>query len=753
MSALYRLRWVAAAAIFAGVAALAPYAQRAAVPDNALTVWFLESDPQLVAYHQFHEVFGNDEVVLVKVEDPRGVLEAEALAKIGALGDALAAIDGVQEVRSVLNVSDARLEGETLSFAEVGSNPDEATKASLRSSPIFKDRLISADGTQAMLWVQMQVMGDIDVRRDAIVGEIRTVVQGVLGEAAPIAGIGVIYAGLNQITQHDFGLFVGVGYLLMFAMMGWVFRSWRTVLASMGVIIVGSMAALGAYGYAGHRLNMVTVVLPTLIIVLGIADAVHFPTAFAHERQRAPTLAPAELWRRALSRVFVPCLLTTVTTMAGFAALGASPMAVIRHLGVYAAVGLFAALVACVVFMGIAGAGTTNLPVPAIDRLLTYCVKLLHQRRRSVVAASLLLAAFGAWPVVNDTYTLGYLPDDHEVVRDHHAIESSWGYYTPLNFIVRPQGGRTIEDHEVIAGLERFEAEAAAMAEIKSGFGIHTVYRRMASVFDPTLDPKTPLTRQMVAQLEEVFVSELDEDERNQLLKPDGSLGRVLLIGEMGSASALDGLLTRVGEIAERNLAGVATLEPAGYPPLYVQIIDYVMASQIRGFGLALVLIFALMLAWLRSLRLALISLVPNIFPVLVMRGVMGALGIHLDIATATVAAIVIGVAIDDTVHFLHGWREAERLGLSWSDAVDYTYARAGRAAVVTTLLLLAGYPVLMLASVKTVVYFGLLTTVSAIAALFADLLILPLILRAFPARHTEAVHAQRIDPLSEQSI
>jgi len=141
-----------------------------------------------------------------------------------------------------------------------------------------------------------------------------------------------------------------------------------------------------------------------------------------------------------------------------------------------------------------------------------------------------------------------------------------------------------------------------------------------------------------------------------------------------------------------------------------------------------------LMLLWLRSFRLALISLPPNVFPVLVMMGVMSALDIHLDVATATVAAIVIGVAIDDTVHFLHCWRDAEREGLSWENALERTYSRAGAAAVTTTTLLLLGYPVLMLASVKTVVYFGLLTTIAAAAALFGDLVILPLLLRAFPA-------------------
>jgi predicted RND superfamily exporter protein len=143
-------------------------------------------------------------------------------------------------------------------------------------------------------------------------------------------------------------------------------------------------------------------------------------------------------------------------------------------------------------------------------------------------------------------------------------------------------------------------------------------------------------------------------------------------------------------------------------------------------------LIFVIMLIGLRSIRLALISMLPNLFPVLVMFAVMGFAGIDLDIATVSIAAIVIGVSIDDTVHFLWAWREAERQGMGWDNALVYAYDHAGRAAIITTILLVTGYAVLMLGSGATVFYFGLLTTVSAIAALLGDLVLLPLLLKPF---------------------
>jgi hypothetical protein len=120
------------------------------------------------------------------------------------------------------------------------------------------------------------------------------------------------------------------------------------------------------------------------------------------------------------------------------------------------------------------------------------------------------------------------------------------------------------------------------------------------------------------------------------------------------------------------------------------------------------------------------------LFPVLVMFAVMGFAGIDLDIATVSIAAIVIGVSIDDTVHFLWAWREAERQGVDWENALVYAYDHAGRAAIITTILLVAGFAVLMLGSGATVFYFGLLTSVAAIAALLGDLVLLPLLLKPF---------------------
>jgi predicted RND superfamily exporter protein len=200
----------------------------------------------------------------------------------------------------------------------------------------------------------------------------------------------------------------------------------------------------------------------------------------------------------------------------------------------------------------------------------------------------------------------------------------------------------------------------------------------------------------------------------------------------MLSANQLSKLLQRMNRLADETMGNLGSIEASGYLPLYTRIIDYVMTSQIRSFALALGLIFLILLVGLRSVRLAVISTLANLFPVSVMFALMGFADIDLDIATAGIAAIVIGVSVDDTVHFLWAWREAERRGMGWDEALVYAYDRAARPAVITSILLVAGYAVLMAGAGATVFYFGLLTTVAAVAALAGDLVLLPLLLKPF---------------------
>ncbi|SMF74212.1 efflux RND transporter permease subunit [Pseudobacteriovorax antillogorgiicola] len=752
IAALIRFRWLLFLVFAALAFILGPYAQKAFVPDNSIKVWFLEDDPTLLDYEHFQDTFGNDEVLLILLENQNAsVFDEGFFQRIDALSQDLESLEGVFQVTSIANVQDAFDTEEGIIFRKASeqlSLDDYQTYA--MESDYFKDRLINSNGQKTLVWAQMAAMENFDQARDQVLAHCYDLLAKHGFADAPRGGIGVIYSALNLLTAQDLATVGGLGYLLMFVFLGFSFRTVRYVLATLVIVSLSTSITLGLMGLAGVQVNMVTVVLPTVILVLGIADAIHFPSTFRRLEMEHPQSSKYEIVFKSLQSILVPCLLTSVTTAVGFFALSSAPMSSVRQLGIYAGIGVLLAFLLSGLLMSIFYLGLKKLksaPDPRehsfLSNVLDKIKSLVKQRPQliSIICIPLFLLSLILSVQQNiDTYTLGYLPSDHSVVQDHETIESRWGYYQPFEFTLRLKSQDFIETADTFNRVAGFQAEVMKQDEIFRSFSILDIYQRLAKVMN--IPTKSPWSEEEIAQLKFVLNSqhrvwEPDDDEYlDNILAPvinfDRDLLRITFTSKMLSAQQADQLKNRILKIGQKSFGDDYLLKPAGYPPLYIKIIDYAMESQISSFGLALVLIFLLMIVWLRSLRLALISLIPNLFPVLGMFSLMHLLGIDLDIATATIAAIVMGVAVDDTIHFMFRWREGERLGLDWEQCLDHSFAHAGKAALVTSLILMGSYPVLLLAQVKTVQYFGILTSAAAFLALLADLFMLPCILKFF---------------------
>ena len=217
-----------------------------------------------------------------------------------------------------------------------------------------------------------------------------------------------------------------------------------------------------------------------------------------------------------------------------------------------------------------------------------------------------------------------------------------------------------------------------------------------------------------------------------QFMHEPSRTGRITVSGRMLSARQLTAKMDTVLAIARATLGPVATVTPAGYQPMYARITDYVTTSQTNSLLTSFGLVFLLTWAFLRNLRLALIAVVPNLFPVLVLLGVMGWCGITLDTATASIAAIVLSFCTDDSIHFIHAYQLSRRGGATPAQARLATIRHVGPTIVLTSIILFLGYTVMLLASLKTVQLFGLLTAISILGALFGELVIFPLVLERF---------------------
>lgn len=664
-------------------------------PDNALSVWFVEDDPALAAYRDFVGRYGNDEAVAIAYRAPGDALAPEEAALQARAAERVAAVDGVAEVLAPGPMA-----------AELGSGPE--ARAYLRRAG-----LLSADGRSAVLLARMEARDDVDAVRGRVLDDVRAAADGTLGAAgreARYAGIGVLYDALNRQTIRDSGVYLGVALLVMTALLWMALRRWRAVAIALAPPLVVSGMTMGLFTVAGRPFTQVTAILPMLVLVIGLSDALHLLSHYDAERRRAGAVdegARRELVARAAAFIAWPNLFTALTTAAGFLALATSRMPAVRDLGWTAAAAMLMGWV-MTLLVGAAALARWDVPPPPerprggiVDRVLGRLAEWLPPRRGAVLlgtAAAAVVLLAGAARVRVDTYTLELLPSGHAAREDSRWIEENVGFYTPLEFRLRVAEGSAAAP-AVLRRLAVWQQVAEARPDVAQTFGVAEA--ALAGGAEPG----------------------------GAYLSADRREARVTAFVPMTSTRGFAGTVRALEAEAVRVFGASATLTASGYLPLYLRIVDYVVSGTVWGLAVSALVVFAMVGLLLRSLPLTLAAVPTNLFPVALVFGAMGWAGIPLDIATATIGAIVLGIAVDDTIHFLFRYREERRAGRPTEDAVRETYREAGRPIVFATLVLALGFAVLATSGSTSIAYFGIVAALAIVGAMLADLFLLPALL------------------------
>jgi len=728
--------WITAALLGAAVF-LFPQVKKALEVDNSLMVWFLEDDPALKPYYEFQDYFGNDEVIIMIYHQEQGLLKKEELKKLRSFTDTLLQLD---DISGVSGISNAQIPGGGV-FASTAKpiiprgaiNANEVRKT-LEENTFLKEQFFNEDFTATRIIIQPKLSKNFDDKRSEILNKVYDLAD----EKFPpgqtyFGGVGVIYQGLNQLSKTDFSRFLGIGYLMMFILIWLIYRRILYVVYALGTIAFSTYFTLGLYGLMGFQLNLLSALIPMIIILLCIMDVMHI----LNERLKLANegLKGKELAYQSLQNVWQPCLFTTLTTMAGFLSLCASPMAILKEFGAFSALGivlgLFFSYLLGTIFLPTAGGNSIRFKTSAV---LLKLDDLISRNRLKVslgVVAITLLSIWGTWRIVTDTYTIGYFPEGHMVLQDNQNIEKHWGYYMPLDILIYPSEGKNMQSPEVLQKLSEFGASVQKLNGIGEVRGYHSFFEaslrdRYNSRWKEKLGSETVVKN--VASRAEQYYPELVRN----FVTPDYSLGRVYLTSKMVTARGLTAKMDSIQQIASSVMGKTAVVKPSGYQSLYADIVNYITQSQINSFVVAVILIFLLVLLFLRSFKLSLISLVPNFFPVFLMLGFMGWVGIYLDSATASIAAIVLSFSIDDTIHFVHHYKKSKQMGHESHTARKLTIKHVGRAIVLTSTILFFGYILMVFGQLKSVVYFGLLTAIAIVGALFSQLVIFPLLLSRF---------------------
>jgi predicted RND superfamily exporter protein len=656
---------------------------------NSLEIWYPEDDPELLNYRQFQQTYGNDEIVVAAVSLEDGFATDAGTDLIGELTDLLLDVDGVATVTSLVTV------------------PQSLAEA--------RGRLLSDDGKTTAIVLQMMSGEEFELRRHRILGDIEDTIDS-YGMESRLAGYGVVFDALNEESTTGTTTLLLYAHGLMIVLLAIFFRRPWPVVLTLLAVANATLWTMGLYVVFGQKLSMITMVLPTLVLVIGIADCVHLLRSVARQDQ---SLVQEERVIKGLAAVIGPCLLTSVTTAAGFMALTTSGLPVVQALGWFGGVGMMAAYFASMIICtaGLSWRGAE--PKTAISRLDGIATNLFDTATRSpraiiaLFALASLVAIVGLNQLETDTNSIGYLKKSHSVRQDSDFIEANLGPYVPVEFTVTAREDILLGNK--LDAIQQWQLEVTQMESVGWSWSLIDALgvrrnERPSSLTTDTLRRRLERIRQFSPVT------------TGAMLAADNQL-RVSFGAPIMSAGSVRILIDDIVDTA--NLPPDLELKAAGYSPLYTRIVDELVWSQVRGFSAAIALIVLLLGAAMRSWRRILLALPANAVPVGLTLGVMGLTGIPLDVASATIATVILGLVVDDTVHMLK-----PTPGSGINESMRIAADRAGGTLLMTSIVLALGFLVLGLAEIRSISWFSVLTSFTMIGAILTDLLLLPALSR-----------------------
>lgn len=717
---------------------------------NPLTV-FASDDPEIDYLMAFWDVFGQDvNFQMLLVEPSAGdPFSPELLALLRDLTERIRGVRHVVSVESVATVPVLSAAGDSLLGAPlVGPGPvtagdAERVRSEVASSELLRKFFLGADGRTTAILVRFDgdQLGAENMRPSLVEIDQILASAGTLARIEQVGIPGTERAYIERV-RGDQLRFMPVVLSVLIVVMLILFRSIDGALLPLVGVGVSVATTVAVMVLSGTAFDIISFTIPTLILVIGVADSIHMLERWLEERRHGAS--PQQATDRATATIGAACFLTSATTAVGFGSLMTAQVDIIVRFGFWAAIGV---AIAWSVTVTLVPLWLSFRPLPvrghegdadhhdAVDRMLTGLARVPLRFPRAVIAGWFVIAAaavvLAAGVERNSSLMEELFPDDPVSVAQHFAEDRG--------FAILPVEVDLSGDPDAF----RDPAVLAKVAEIELWLEAQPIVARTGSYLD------------LVRELHRVLAG------APALFTDATELAQALFLYEAGGSDEIWRWITPdYGRMHVQVMrydhglnayfafeAQLAALLAEAFPPdgpvkahitgsslianrAVANIIHDLIASVTMAFGIIAVLMALLF----RSIRVGLVSMIPNMLPLLIALAVMALLGWRIRIASGIIFSVALGIAVDDTIHFLARYRQERQGGRSPEEAVVTSVRTAGRGILWTTLLLMAGFAVLMMSSFRGIYEFGALVGVVLVVAFLADLTLLPaMLLRARP--------------------
>ncbi|MGR5171826.1 efflux RND transporter permease subunit [Vibrio owensii] len=737
-------------------------------------IFFDGTNKQLLAFDEIQTTFAKtDNLAIVVAPASNDVFTPEILQLIQSLTVDSWQVPYSSRVDSIANYQHTEafeddLLVEDLLYEDYELTPQRIAKVKsiALSEPVLKSALISEKGDVTVVNITVQLP---EIDKTAEVQEVMSHISAMLEryqEKYPNvefhkAGIIAMNYAFMTAAQEDSSTLVPTMLLVILVFLTIMLRSFLSVVATLIVIIGSVMATMGLSGWAGMFLSTATVNVPTLVMTLAVADCVHVITTMRHSMQNG--FSKAHSIERSISLNFMPILITSVTTAIGFLMMNMSDSPVLRDFGNLSALGV---MIACFLSVTLLPALLKLLPINVkqtpsngksdfMDKLGDFVVT----HRKALLPASVLVIAVSASLIplnrVNDE-SVKYFDNRSDFRQAADFMEARISGMTNISIAIKTNESQGIADPVFLNAIGGFTDWLRVQPETDHVATLADVYKRLNKNMhgDDESYYALPQNRELAAQYLLLYEMSLPYglDLNNQINVDKSSIKMVLTVDNLGSVELVD--------LENRIYAWFADNAPqyevvASSPSLmFAHIGETNMASMLSTLPITLVLISALLIFALRSLKLGLISLVPNIAPAVIGFGLWALISGEINLGLSVVVTLTLGIVVDDAVHFLSKYQRARKEGQTAEQAVRYAFHTVGRALWITTVVLVAGFSVLAMSSFRLNADMGQLSAIVIFIALVVDFLFLPTLLMLFDkAAYSQNTGTKKTPSESEKNV
>lgn len=706
--------------------------------DNSLGIWFLEEDPSYQAYIEYQETYGSDEIFMVMLPVPNA-LDQDQIDQLEALNTALDKLPFVETAYSLAKAKYPVIVGKKLRFRPLyeEKRSEKSIKNLWEDMPEVVQQLVSKDYKNLFLYVQLRPTPDIEKDRKDIAQEIETLISRYF-KSYHITGPPVLNEAYNKGIYKESLLFGGLTVLVITLVLLWFLPRKKYLLIALFSVGAPISILFGIISGFGYALNMISMLIPTILMVYSVSDVVHLINIYDRESIGPSTTARLS---SAIKKSFTPCFYTTLTTFVGYFALYLSPLPAFKNMGLFTCIGLVLSyvLVYLITIIGVSfmkTAAPETQPMGAdLDSTETALVSWINYStsRHSYkiiigFTAVLLVGIFAITRVELNTDSLNLLAEGL-AKEDLRKIEAQLEGSSRLQLQISRANGASVIDPKSLQLLGAFQEEIGAnplvIAPVSVVNMVQFLEKRHPAIKGLSVTEKE--TQEILGDLENTdnaFFTLFSEDLR--------AVGITLSMPQMKTAQ-LEQLIASVKNTFETHFdPSEYQLKINGFAVVFASLNNFILATQFKSFFAAFIAAFICLWLFIRQIRTTLLVLIPNILPLAVLAILMWLLKIPLDVTTAMITPIMLGIAMDDTIHLIYKYRKYQTVFESPTKRIDQALHYSATALLATTVALVAGFLIIATSAVPSVRSFGILCAVTVSTALITDLFYLPALLKSF---------------------